>query len=364
MSESVRIMSFQTLADAIRLGEDCGMNQTVTVFGATGHTGQFVVAELHRRGWSTIASGRDAARLEALSADKGATDVRVAGIDDPASLDRAVAGASVVINVAGPFADTAAPVIEAALRAGIPYVDVAAEVEAVADTHHKYDVRAREAGITILPAMAFYGGLGDLLATAAMGDWETADEIHLAYALSSWRPTAGTRASGVVSKGRREGRRLVYADGRLQLRDDAAPVTTWTFPDPIGVQEVAGDFTTADSVTIPRHLRTAALHSYMTTAAIQDLFAADPAPPTATDESGRSAQTFMIEVVARSAGEERRAVARGRDIYAVTAPLVVEATTRLLDTPSAAGVFAPGELFDAAKFLQSLDVDGFTVELP
>jgi short subunit dehydrogenase-like uncharacterized protein len=66
-------------------------------------------------------------------------------------------------------------VIEAALRAQIPYLDVAAEVEANADTFEQYANRAREAGIVIVPAMAFYGGLGDLLATAAMGDWTIAD---------------------------------------------------------------------------------------------------------------------------------------------------------------------------------------------
>ncbi|MBN3828278.1 saccharopine dehydrogenase, partial [Burkholderia sp. Ac-20384] len=36
---------------------------TVAVYGATGHTGRFVVAELARRGVRAIRIGRDAARL-------------------------------------------------------------------------------------------------------------------------------------------------------------------------------------------------------------------------------------------------------------------------------------------------------------
>jgi short subunit dehydrogenase-like uncharacterized protein len=100
------------------------------------------------------------------------------------------------VNCAGPFATTAAPVIEAALRARIPYLDVAAEIEANADTFEQFSDRAREAGIVIMPAMAFYGGLGDLLATAAMRDWPTADEISIAYGLDRWRPTPGTRVAG------------------------------------------------------------------------------------------------------------------------------------------------------------------------
>ena len=195
--------------------------------------------------------------------------------------------------------EPAAPVIEAALRAQIPYLDVAAEIEANADTFEQYADRAREAGIVIVPAMAFYGGLGDLLATAAMGDWMAADEICIAYALSSWKPTLGTRATTQVSRQRRAGRRLIFSDHRMQFRTDDAPVVNWTFPPPIGTQVVVGEFTTADSVTIPRHLRTPEIRTYMTLAPLKDLDDPDLSPPPATDNTGRSAQTFLVEVVAR-----------------------------------------------------------------
>lgn len=80
-------------------------------------------------------------------------------------------------------------------------MDVAAEVEANLDTFTHYTDRARAADTVVLPAMAFHGGLGDLLVTTAMGDWTTADEAHIAYGLSSWHPTPGTRAAGEVSAG-------------------------------------------------------------------------------------------------------------------------------------------------------------------
>ncbi|GAB3846387.1 hypothetical protein GCM10029963_26050 [Micromonospora andamanensis] len=43
-----------------------------------------------------------------------------------------------MINCAGPFASTAAALVAAALRAGIPYVDVAAEIEANLDTFRHF----------------------------------------------------------------------------------------------------------------------------------------------------------------------------------------------------------------------------------
>jgi len=83
----------------------------IIVFGAAGHTGRFVVAELHRRGWPLVIAGRDAAKLEAVRAAYPAAELRLAAATDAAALDRALQGGSAVINCAGPFLDTAAPII-------------------------------------------------------------------------------------------------------------------------------------------------------------------------------------------------------------------------------------------------------------
>ncbi len=113
-------------------------------------------------------------------------------------------GIAAVINAAGPFAITASPMIEAAIRAGIPYLDIAAEPDVVAARIERHVGDAEGAGVALAPAIGFYGGLGDLLATAAMGDWPESDEISLAYSLSSWLPTAGTRAT-IEAAGERRG---------------------------------------------------------------------------------------------------------------------------------------------------------------
>jgi short subunit dehydrogenase-like uncharacterized protein len=331
-----------------------GSGHTVAVFGAYGHTGRFVVAQLRDRGFLTVLSGRDTDKLQALATSNPGLHARPASVGDPASLDRALAGAAAVINCAGPFATTAAPVIEAALRAGIPYVDVAAEIEANVDTFAHFTDRARAAGAVIVPAMAFYGGLGDLLATAAMGDWTAADEAHIAYGLSSWHPTAGTRAASKVSRQRRNGRRVRYTDGRLEYRNDDPPTLEWPFPDTLGTRAVI-EFTMADVVTIPSHLSIPEVRTYMTIEAARDVSAPDTPTPTAVDERGRSAQTFLVDVVVRSGGTERGAVARGQDIYAVTAPLAVEAVCRILTGQTrTVGVASAGEIFDAPDFLRAL----------
>ncbi|MBG6091899.1 saccharopine dehydrogenase family protein [Actinomadura viridis] len=331
------------------------MGHKVAVFGAYGHTGRFVVDELRDRGFDPILSGRDEGKLRELAASRPGHDVRTASVDDPDSLDRALDGAAAVINAAGPFAVTAAPVIEAALRSGVPYVDVAAEIEANLDTFARFADRARDAGTEVVPAMAFYGGLGDLLATTAMGDWKAADEAHIAYWLSSWHPTAGTRAAGQVSRRRRNGRRVRYTEGRLEYRDDEPPMLEWPFPAPVGTQAVIGEFSMADVVTVPSHLSVPEVRTYMAVGAAKDLSAPDAPAPDVVDERGRSSQTFLVDVSVRSGGTERRAVASGRDIYAVSAPLAVEAVDRILTgRTGTTGVASAGTIFDAPDFLRAL----------
>jgi hypothetical protein len=54
-------------------------------------------------------------------------------------------------------------------------------------------------------------------------------------------------------------------------------------------------------------------------------------------------------------GRRRRASASGRDIYAVSAPLVVEAMERIVDgRVRASGALAPGQAFDAHEVLAAL----------
>jgi hypothetical protein len=341
------------------LKQDSVMDRTIAVFGAYGHTGRFVVSELRSRGWTPVLCGRDAEKLAILGVSHPGLQLRVASIDDPAALDRALAGAAAVINCAGPFLDTAPPLIEAALRAHIHYLDLAAEQGAVVATFERFSTAARDAGIAVIPAMAFYGGLGDLLATAAMGDWTSADEIRIAIALDSWLPTRGTRLTGA----RNTAKRLVVSGNRLQAIADPPPTRLWDFPAPFGTQEVVG-LPLSEIITMSRHLRAPEIHAYMNLAPLKDLRDPQTPAPTPADASGRSSQQFLVDVVVRKGSEQRRAVAHGRDIYAVTAPLVVEAVMRLVTgSCRTTGVVSAGQCFDARNFLGALKAEDIVIEL-
>jgi hypothetical protein len=326
----------------------------IAVYGASGHTARFVVAELLRRGHTPIAIGRDESRVAgAVALHDSAVETRIASLDAPESLDRALGGADAIINCAGPFLDTATPLIEAALRARLHYFDVTAEQASALSTFELFDAPARQRGICVVPAAGFYGGLGDLLATSAMHGWTQADRIDIAIALDSWWPTPGTRRTGA----RNTAPRLVLSGGTLQAIRPSTPAP-WNFPQPFGTQEVV-EVPFTETILMARHLRVGEIRNYLNQAPLRDL--RDPATPgpVAMDERGRSNQRFLVDVIVRNGDEERRVTATGRDIYAITAPIVIEAVERVCEgSREDAGAFALGQLVDASAFLQTLRVTG------
>jgi Saccharopine dehydrogenase NADP binding domain len=331
----------------------------VAVFGAAGHTGRFVVAELLRRGIVPIAIARDPTALTAANFPEHEVLRRRASVDNAELLDQALDGAQAVINCAGPFLETADAVAAAALRAGIHYLDVSAEQPSARATLDKYDIAAREAGIAIIPAMGFYGGFADLLVTAALGDWDRADTIDIMIGLDSWHPTRGTRITGE----RNTARRMVVANGQLAPLPLPPAEKYWEFGDPLGHQAMV-EVPFSEIILIARHVRTAELHTYLSSIALDDI--RDPTTPDrkVADARGRSPQRFVVDAVARRDGKSRRITARGHDIYAFSAPLICEVTGRLLEGKfSSVGAHPPGAIFDAQEVLSALTPDHLTFEI-
>lgn len=338
---------------------DARQEAVIVVYGASGHTGRFVVAELRRRDLPVIAIGRSAARLSSL----GANVTRVAAIEDADGLDRALKGATVVINCAGPFLDTARPIIEACLRQGASYLDVTAEQQSARETFDDFDEAAKQAGVTIVPAAGFFGGLADLLARAAVRDWPTVDAVRVGVALDGWQPTLGTRSTGQ----RNQVPRVMLSDRTLVTFEQPTEPAIWDFPAPFQQQDVT-TVPLSEIITISRDRRVANASSVMNLLPLDQLRNPQTPEPVAADALGRSSQKFAVDVVAERDGIRHRATATGQDIYAVTAPIIAEAAERIFrkqTPPSSSGAFSLGELFESEAFLRAVGAryPGFETKL-
>lgn len=317
------------------------------VLGAGGHTGRFVMDLLRARGVEAV----PATRTGFFSPISGETEkCRVLDFSLPSVVDALFADADAVINCAGPFFDTAAPAVSAALRAGIPYLDVAAEQETVRRIFDRFGPTAEANGVTIIPGMAFFGGLADLLVSTLVVDGKQCDSIEIAIGLDSWHPTNGTRITGDQNVFPR----VIVRGGALVPMGTQVEPRNWAFPEPLGQQPVIG-VSLSEMILLSRHVNARSITSYMNLAPLNDLNDKTTPPPQAAHDDGRSAQRFIVDVVVSSNGQQQRVTATGTDIYAVSAPLVVNACMILLEGRTKAGVRAPGEVFEAAEFLAGLD---------
>lgn len=194
----------------------------VMIYGATGYTGQLVVDECLAQGMRPLIAGRDAAGVKAL-AERHGLEWRAAPLDDAAALDRALAGATVVIHCAGPFFRTSRPMADACLRNRVHYLDITGEI-AVFETLAARDVEARAAGVMLLPGVGFDVVPTDCLAAHLKRRLPTATSLALAFHGGSGlsRGTATTMAENAGGPGavRRGGRIVPVPPGWRTRRID------------------------------------------------------------------------------------------------------------------------------------------------
>lgn len=129
------------------------MRSNLLIYGVTGYTGGLISRLAAAAGLPHVAAGRD---LEAVAAhaDPLLLPARTFSLSDPAKVARGLGDVAVVLNAAGPFAETGVPLAEACLRAGVHYLDVAGEA-AELEALRRFDARAREAGVMLMPGVGF-----------------------------------------------------------------------------------------------------------------------------------------------------------------------------------------------------------------
>jgi short subunit dehydrogenase-like uncharacterized protein len=314
------------------------------------------VSRLCEQGYKPILCGRDEAKLLGFSQTYPQLKTKVADTSQPDTLDDAFSEAEIIVNCAGPFLDTAEPIMQSALRLGKHYMDLSAEQKSVLDAFEQLSEKAKQKEIVIIPAAAFYGGLGDLLSTALTQNWATIDEITIYIGLDSWHPTKGTRLTGQ----RNHHQRLVFADNRLQPLQASAPLI-WSFPPPIGTKEMLA-VPLSEIITISRHIAVTNINTYISQNSINDIRNTETPEPRPADSKNRSSQHFCMEIEAKSGNSRKRISAQGKDIYAVTAPIVVEAIKRIAAGKLyKTGVATLGETFDATDFLSSLNEEDVVI---
>ncbi|QFH87965.1 hypothetical protein FR760_24345 (plasmid) [Enterobacter hormaechei] len=119
------------------------------IYGATGYTGSMIVRHALEASLQIIIAGRDREKLAAMSSVLN-VPFRAFSLDNPENIDGGLEDIGVVINCAGPFLHTARPLMEAAIRQKVHYLDVAAELDSYL-LAEILDEAASSAGVMLLP---------------------------------------------------------------------------------------------------------------------------------------------------------------------------------------------------------------------
>ncbi len=191
----------------------------ILVFGATGFSGRLTAEQLVSRGLPVRAAARSAEKLEELANEFPGIETVVADVADPPSVLRAVQGCELLITTVGPYTKFGDVAAEAALAAGVPYIDITGEPAWLRKVFGGYSARALEAGIAMLPAFGYDyvpGNLAGALLLERFGDHTTRIDIGYCLATKSERSTKsfskGTLDSLEASSGEKP---FAFAGGEL-----------------------------------------------------------------------------------------------------------------------------------------------------
>jgi short subunit dehydrogenase-like uncharacterized protein len=282
-----------------------------------------------------VLAGRSAPAVTAL-AERLGLPYRELSLDDPAALTAALADVDLVLNAAGPFLNTAGPLAEACLRAGVHYLDIGNELQ-VFRALYDLDERARQAGITIMPGAGFGVIAANCLAryvSDAVGGAAVLEVATRAAVAQQGPGVAATRQQNMPYGG------WIRQAGHLEPCPLGSGIITITLPDgpclimplPTGDLEAAFQATGAADVTA------------------YGAVPGDPAPgPKASDPAADQRPAYQSFGWARATGPDgatTQAWLQTGESYAFTAAASIRAVEETL-ARSLSGALSPAAAFGA-----------------
>jgi short subunit dehydrogenase-like uncharacterized protein len=351
----------------------------ILLHGATGYTGRLTAAALQRRNADFAIAGRDAAKLKALAAETGSPEMRLVPSGDVDALTEALRDVRAMITCVGPFAELGWTAVEAALRAGVHYVDSTGEGEFIRRLITDHDERARDVGITLAPALGFDEVPGDVAVSLAAEGFED-PTIDVTYALPR-HGSAGTIRSSLMNILPTKASWL-EAGNRREV--GAGEETRWApMPPPLGPKP-GRSFPLALGVLAPRHIDARTFRTYVAagpvegaamrygvpmlrralTSPMRNLIEKGldslPEGPEGEDRNGK--WTILAEATSAS-GEWRNVTVMGADVYGLTAETLSSAALGMAEPGyEGRGVVSPVEALGLERALDELKKWGVAIQ--
>ncbi|NVZ50311.1 saccharopine dehydrogenase NADP-binding domain-containing protein [Pseudomonas sp. B6002] len=302
--------------------------KTLMIYGATGYTGRMAAHHAKTLGLNLVLAGRNAERLVSLAVELD-VPYRVFTADT-AQLE----GIDVLLNFAGPFAQTAAALMRACIANGTDYLDITAEI----NVYRLAEQLGAEADVMLLPGVGWDVVPTDCLAMHVAGRVQQPHSLKIALQV----PGAMSRGSAMSVSEIIGAGVMARLDGQLVATPDAQPQHLDFGDGPVLCAPLSfGDLVTAwHSSAIPN----IAMFVHITGEAFPEGdLSLLPDGPTQGQRDAHRARA-VAEVIGID-GTVARSVIETVNGYSYTPLAAVEAALRVLGGERRAGFETPARLF-------------------
>ncbi|MBI3839752.1 MAG: saccharopine dehydrogenase NADP-binding domain-containing protein [Planctomycetia bacterium] len=166
------------------------------IYGVTGYTGRLIARHAVDRGLKPVLAGRNREAVAALAGELDCPAVSFS-VQQPAQIAEQLQGFSAVLNCAGPFSQTAQPMMDACLATETDYLDITGEIDVIQWAAARGE-RARQSEVALIPAVGFDVVPSDCLAAMLADRISDARVLQLAFS-SSGGLSPGTAKTMVES---------------------------------------------------------------------------------------------------------------------------------------------------------------------
>jgi len=186
------------------------------IYGATGYTGTLIAHEAARRGLEFEIAGRSEAKLATLAAELNVA-YHVFPVDSIEGWKKSLKSKTALLNIAGPFSETADQAMKAAIQFQVHYIDITAEIDIYRLAETK-DAQAKAAGIMLLSGAGLFSTYDPLVVHTAR---RVEDPVSLRVAFKysgGFTPGSVASASNIINAGI-----LMRKNGVLESFPEAKP---------------------------------------------------------------------------------------------------------------------------------------------
>lgn len=149
------------------------------IYGANGYTGRLIAEEAAHRGLQPLLAGRNQQAVSELAQGLG-LEYRVFDVESVQQFAAQLEGIKLLLNCAGPFAQSADIIVQACIAKGVHYLDISGEPD-MFEKHLARDLEAKASGSVVIPGVGFDVVASDTLASNLAERLPGAQQLEMAF---------------------------------------------------------------------------------------------------------------------------------------------------------------------------------------